>query len=330
MIVELNGTSVKTARRCARRFLERTAPAKTLDTPAPRSYSLSRRAAKLERARMRIKVDATKRLRSGLLDVLDAWRSEVVAAVRKSSVKEADTAALDADLAQAVATGVLTDEQRQAIIAAVTAALASMDPQKLADVIAQIQKEIFEAGLASASSEVGLTWDTPPTVALDILSQTDIPFSQDIVGREIAAIKQALSDGIAAGEGIPQLAARIQDTFDDGMHILAQGPPDAAGERPIVRVIPSDSWAEMVARTETSRAMNAGTMAAYQKAGVAQVMWIAAEDERTCPVCEELDGQIVQLGHEFDDGVTAPPDHPSCRCTVVSAGYAQAEEDKAA
>jgi SPP1 gp7 family putative phage head morphogenesis protein len=305
VIVELNGTSVKTARRCAHRFLERTAAAKTLEAPAPRSYALSKRAAKLERARMRLKVAGTKRLRDGLLGVLNDWRGEVVAAVRKIHVREADTAALDADLAKAVSSGVLTDEQRKAIMAAVTAALASMDPQKLANVISQVQQELFQAGLDSAKGEVGLTWDVPPTNALDALSAATIPFSQKIVAQEIAAIEQALYDGISAGEGVPQLADRIQDVFDDGMHVLS-----AQGE--VTRVIPSDSWAEMVARTETSRAMNAGVFVTYRAAGVEQIMWVAAEDERTCPQCEELDGEVVALDGEFDDGITAPPAHPSC------------------
>jgi SPP1 gp7 family putative phage head morphogenesis protein len=322
VIVELNGTSVLEARRCAHRFLERTTAVKSSDLPAPRSYKISANALKLERTRMRIKVAATKRLRTELLDVLDGWRSEIVAAVRKAPIKEADVDAIDDELRQAVASGILTDDQRQAIIAAVNAALASMDPKQLAAVITQIQEALFKAGLESAAGEVGITWDVPPVTALQSLSQTVIPFSKQIVDREVAAINQALQDGIAAGEGIPQLADRIQDTFDDGMHVL-----DDSGN--IVRVTPSDSWAEMVARTETSRAMNAGVMLAYHAAGVERIMWVAAEDERTCPVCEDLDGQIVLLDAKFDDGdegVTQPPQHPSCRCTIVSAGVAEADE----
>jgi SPP1 gp7 family putative phage head morphogenesis protein len=475
VIVELNGTSLKTARSCAHRFLERTGTAS--NAAAPRSYKLSKRAEKLERARMRQKIVGTRRLRDELLAILDRWRQEVVAAVRRSAVREnyvddaaaaanenptdaqrhagnyqkghvtiqgldisienpkgstrngssadgtqwssvlpahygyikrtegadgehvdvyigadpdsdvvfvidqlrlasgafdehkvmigyqtaeqaiedydlafsdgkgkarignvrqmtiaqfkswlskgtvreADVTDLDAELAQAVAAGVLTDEQRQAIVSAVNAALASMDPKQIAAVIAQVQEELFQAGLDSAKGEVGLTWDVPPATALAQLAKTTIPFSQKIVDQEIAAINQALQDGIAAGEGIPQLADRIQDTFDDGMHILGD-------DGSITRVLPSDSWAEMVARTETSRAMNAGIMQTYKAAGVERVTWVAAEDERTCPECEAADGETVMMGQNFDDvDVDSPPAHPSCRCTVVSAGFAQDE-----
>lgn len=313
MIVELNGTSLRTARQCAHRMLERTNPVKSNDAPAPRAYKISAVAERLERQRMRAKVAGTRKLRLQLLSILHAWRSSVVAAVRRSNKREADVGQLDNELGAAVDAGILTDDQRHAIIAAVTEALASMDPKAIATAIAAAQQELFNAGLDSGKAEVGITWDMPPTLALDQLNAATIPFSQEIVDREVAAIKQALQDGIAAGDGIPAMAQRIQDTFDDGMHILAQGPPGRDGERPVVRVIPSDSWAEMVARTETSRAMNAGIMQTYRSAGVARVMWISAEDERQCAACEAADGDIVLLGQVFADvGATEPPAHPSC------------------
>lgn len=275
MIVELNGATLEQARSCARRLLERTAPVKSIDAPAPRKYTLTPEAEKLERARMRAKVAGTRKLRNEILRVLDEWRDAVVAAVRSAKpTREADLGQLETELDDAVDAGVLTDDQKLAILAAVEAALASMDPQKLADVIAQIQSELYQAGLDSASGEIGTSWDTPPTAALEQLASTTIPFSKNIVDRERAAITQALSDGIAAGEGIPQLADRIAATFDDGMHILND-------DGTISRVIPSDAWAELVARTETSRAMNAAIVQTYHAAGVERVMWVAAEDERT-------------------------------------------------
>lgn len=189
-----------------------------------------------------------------------------------------------------------------------------MDPKAIATAIAAAQEELFNAGLESGKAEVGLTWDIPPAIPLQQLAAATIPFSQTIVDREIAAIKLALQDGITAGDGIPTIAQRIKDTFDDGMHIL-----DDDGN--VSRVMPSDSWAEMVARTETARAMNAGIMQTYRAAGVQRVMFIAADDERTCPVCEDLDGEIFPLGQELgDSGADSPPIHPSCRCTTVSAG----------
>ncbi len=51
-----------------------------------------------------------------------------------------------------------------------------------------------------------------------------------------------------------------------------------------------------------------------------QKMWVAG-GENVCPVCEELDGQIVALDELFqteDDEYDGPPEpHAFCRCNVT-------------
>lgn len=72
-----------------------------------------------------------------------------------------------------------------------------------------------------------------------------------------------------------------------------------------------------IAITETSRLANLGAMDTYQLAGVTQWQW---EGANPCPeICAEADGQIVNIGEAFDNGVIAPPAHPNCRCTILSA-----------
>ena len=49
----------------------------------------------------------------------------------------------------------------------------------------------------------------------------------------------------------------------------------------------------------------------YEDTGVKRVMWVAEIDHRTCGVCEELNGQIFNLGD-------APPKpHLNCRCYLT-------------
>lgn len=49
----------------------------------------------------------------------------------------------------------------------------------------------------------------------------------------------------------------------------------------------------------------------YEDTGVEKVMWVAEQDDRTCGVCGELDGQIFEL-------VAVPPkQHYRCRCYFV-------------
>lgn len=85
--------------------------------------------------------------------------------------------------------------------------------------------------------------------------------------------------------------------------------------------------AELIARTETMRASNEGQQAAWDQAldtglltGREKQEWITTPDDRLCPICEPLDGQVTDLDGKFDvDGeqVDSPPAHPNCRCTVA-------------
>jgi SPP1 gp7 family putative phage head morphogenesis protein len=94
--------------------------------------------------------------------------------------------------------------------------------------------------------------------------------------------------------------------------------------------------AELIARTEVIRSSNMGAKMAYKQAGVREIVWLTAKDERTCPICRPLDGKVIGIEQDFfkvgdviegDDGkpykVTyenisaGGPIHPGCRCTCV-------------
>lgn len=72
---------------------------------------------------------------------------------------------------------------------------------------------------------------------------------------------------------------------------------------------------EMIARTEILRASNEGAMAIYEANDdiLEGWRWLATEDERTCPTCGALDGEVFK----FSDPQSPPPEgsHPRCRCT---------------
>ena len=83
--------------------------------------------------------------------------------------------------------------------------------------------------------------------------------------------------------------------------------------------------ATMIARTEIQIAQNEGRQEGWNQAfeeGYVDVesrkMWIIAQDERTCPICTELDGEIVGWNEVFSSGHETPGRvHPNCRCTMV-------------
>jgi hypothetical protein len=87
--------------------------------------------------------------------------------------------------------------------------------------------------------------------------------------------------------------------------------------------------AEMIARTETMAASNAGQDALWMQMRDAGLLnpaalrkWIVTDDDRLCPRCMAMVNQLVALDRPFGDPSTGatlrwPPLHPRCRCTVA-------------
>jgi len=106
-------------------------------------------------------------------------------------------------------------------------------------------------------------------------------------------LRAALSDGITAGEGIPQLTARVQHVFTAAKTYRAQA----------------------IARTETAQAFS---HANYQTAVATGLdltrTWLVSPDERTCPICLPLDGVTVGLHESYPGGLEPGFAHIQCRC----------------
>lgn len=77
----------------------------------------------------------------------------------------------------------------------------------------------------------------------------------------------------------------------------------------------TNTWADMVARTETRRAVTAASLDTYREADIMYKEWLTADGG--CDICGgyEDDGAIP-----LDDGwgdVDGPPAHPNCLCVVL-------------
>lgn len=86
--------------------------------------------------------------------------------------------------------------------------------------------------------------------------------------------------------------------------------------------------ATLIARTEIITAQAAGQQTLWEQAMAqglldptrARKRWLAAEDERTCDICEELDAQEpIPVKASWTSALSgwsgiAPPAHPACRC----------------
>ncbi len=108
-------------------------------------------------------------------------------------------------------------------------------------------------------------------------------------------ISRTLADGLLKGKG-PRAIARE----------LSKNVEEMTRKRALV-----------LARTEIIHAHAEGQLDAMKELGVeeitAQVEWITAGDERVCPDCIDLDGQVFSI----DEAHGMIPLHPQCRCCWI-------------
>jgi SPP1 gp7 family putative phage head morphogenesis protein len=102
-------------------------------------------------------------------------------------------------------------------------------------------------------------------------------------------IKREITAGFKNGETVTQIANRLGKITEM-----------------------SKSKAITIARTETLAAGNAAATERYKTMGIERVEWIAALDDAVCPECEDLHGQMFDIGDTPD-----LPVHPNCRCTTI-------------
>jgi len=100
------------------------------------------------------------------------------------------------------------------------------------------------------------------------------------------------------GEGVAKLSKRVEGVIAEGKN-----------------------RASMIARTESNRAENMGSLDGYKQSGLeGEKEWVATIDANTSPVCKALDGKRVPLNGKFDwkgEEFDAPPAHVNCRSTLV-------------
>lgn len=167
-------------------------------------------------------------------------------------------------------------------------------------------KRAYLKGLTDAerrAMQAGLSVDDmdPSKVVLqpvhhDALQMLYTRSYQDLQGISAAAgtaISRELADGFAAGLNPKTMASAINKRLATvGLH-----------------------RARTLARTEVIRAHAEATLSRYRQFGVKAVAgraeFATAGDDRVCPICEGLDGEVFTL----DDAKGVIPVHPNCRCT---------------
>ena len=125
--------------------------------------------------------------------------------------------------------------------------------------------------------------------ALDILVTRDLSGLKGITDEMSKQIMSEITDGMLRGDPMDKVARAIDDRIDS-----------------IGR-----TRAEALARTETMKAYNEGSLVQYAKYGITEVEWLTAY-ANVCDECAALDGERFPIDAKPDC-----PLHPNCRCTLL-------------
>lgn len=190
----------------------------------------------------------------------------------------------------------------------------------LAGDVEEILAEIAANGSAAALVQIGLDVQARREV-LNIVNAYALDYakrrSAAMVGMRIDELGRLVPNPNAVWqitEGTREyLRAAIRDAIDNGTsnQDLAAFLADSYGF--------SKRRAMVIARTETNRASNQGSLASYKASGVVTAKeWLTADDDLVSPECQE-NGEAgpIALDADFPSGDPCPPVHPNCRCTIV-------------
>lgn len=183
--------------------------------------------------------------------------------------------------------------------------------------VKDVLKSELATGAVTGANKIGMNatlnmWIDRPE-AKQFIQNYGYKFAKDVNTTTQRVLREQMAEGVSLGEDINALKNRVKEVFE-------------GTER--------EARAEMIARTESIRAQNAGSVAQWKESGVVEALeWDAAGDG--CEFCLAMDGKVIDFGKDFlrngetmegifggkystdYERVGYPPLHPNCRCTVL-------------
>lgn len=183
-----------------------------------------------------------------------------------------------------------------------------IDADEWAKKLAAASKDILAGALAAnANREIAeygfdIAFDVQNPRVLGFMDEQLSTFSEEVTNTTVTQLRDTVSEGTAAGETLDQLKDRVRLVFGEA----------------------SDVRSMRIARTETTGAANFGAQESYTQAGVEKQEWLATLDSRVRDTHAALDGDVVEIGDKFNNGLRYPGDPAgdvseivNCRCTLV-------------
>jgi len=145
----------------------------------------------------------------------------------------------------------------------------------------------------------------------DLLAITEKDLIEGLLpANEIEKLRIVLKNGFRKNLTITQIEKEISQK----MNVPDRVKLEEDGSKRVT--LSSEARPKAIARTETVRLANAGLKDLYQENGIQHYRYLAALDDRTSAICQELNGQVF-LVSEGSPGNNMPPMHVNCRSTIV-------------
>lgn len=169
-------------------------------------------------------------------------------------------------------------------------------------------RDVVLAAGAEAYSDLAITaeFDVQTSAVITFIERRAQRFAKEVNDTTYQMLKDSLAEGIKNGEGINELADRVEAVM--GARI--------------------ESSYETIARTEVIGAYNGGTLAAWKQSEiVVGKTWLAALDDRTRTSHQAAHGQTRKLEEDFEVGSGRGPapgqmgsaqEDINCRCVMNS------------
>jgi HK97 family phage portal protein len=158
--------------------------------------------------------------------------------------------------------------------------------------VAEMAVEMFEKVYG-----ISLNFNLEDTGAIKYLTNKAMESADNITNNVIKRIREILADMLSEGKfSLEKAKNRIMEELTDEI----------------------DWRVERIVRTELIDAYSYSDSQIIKNNNLIQKKkWITAKDDRVCPDCARLNGEIVDKNALFSGGVDSAPFHPNCRCAVV-------------
>ncbi len=132
--------------------------------------------------------------------------------------------------------------------------------------------------------------------------------------KQIHRLKSVLKNGFINEDNILEINKDINEIVKPKDLLVIENNKIKLNEQgnPLV-ALPKESRTMMITRTEVTRTAVNGSLDYYDEKNIEDVQFVASLGQRTCEICNGLNGKLYGLQESYD----VIPVHSNCRCTFI-------------